>query len=171
MGRRGDSKDRSDISETVEQSASDMSEKGEDLDTIATDMETVRETLAGLDFGGTTEGGDAVEMSIHGAEDVTDGVFDGQDAELESIQGENEACQEELDGHSDSVNSDLDKISDGSSRIQTGETVNELLKAKEAALQDIDFLTEHVSRAREARDESEQAQEGYRQRIKSGGGR
>ena len=65
---------------------------------------------------------------------------------------------------------DLGKISDASGRIETKDTVNELLNAKEGVLKDIDFIDEHEQSAREARDESERLQQEHRSRIQGQGG-
>lgn len=165
---RGDCVSRSDITEHVGRSQQDMREKEGDLEKIATDMETVRETLEALDFGGTSEGCDGVEMSMRGAEDVTESVFDREDEELEKVQADAEDHQGEIQERTDSDNSDLEQISDASSRIETSEAVNELVKAKDAALRDIEFLSEQIRRAQDAREESEQTQQEYQRRVHSG---
>ncbi len=165
MSRRGDTRSRSDINENVDRSSENMREKGDDMDIIATDVETVRDTLENLESGGTTEGADAVEVGIRGAEDVTEEEFDDADRQLEDLHTENEAHEQELDERSESVDSDLQRISDASATIETQHTVNELVKAKDAALQDISFISEQITRAKEAREESERVQSEYQQRV------
>ena len=169
MKRRTDVKSRPEINQAIDKSGNDMQEKEADLDKIAADVETVRETLESLDFGGTSEGADAVEVTMEGAEDITEDVFDRGDEELEQIQEEDEEYQGELEEAADSDESDLEQISDASSRIETSETVEGLVQAKEAALRDIDFLSEQINRAREARDRSEQTQREYQNRVHTRG--
>mgnify|MGYP001583735070 CR=1 FL=1 len=168
MAKRN-ARNRSDISERTERSRNDMRGKEGDMGEIVEDVETVRGTLESLDLGGTEEGADAVEIAIHGADDITAGIFDREDGQLDGIQNESEEHQSELQERSDSDHGDLDKISDGSSRITTGETVNEILKAKEAALHDVDFLGAHIEQAESAREESEQIQREYQQRVHAKG--
>ena len=169
MPRRSDTPSRSEISERIDGDAERMREKEGDIETTVSDIETVRHTLENLDLGGTSEGSEAVEGAIQGAEDVTVEVFDGQDTELEEIQGEDEEYECEVDERTDSVESDLGKVSDASIQIDTDEGVNELIKAKEAALQDIDFFKEQGERAREAREESERIQQEYQARAHAQG--
>ncbi|MBT3193971.1 MAG: hypothetical protein HN341_15610, partial [Verrucomicrobia bacterium] len=116
---RKDTRSQGDIADTVERSSADMDEKIGDLDKIKEDVQTVRETLESLDFGGTTEGADAVEESISGAEDATIDVFDLESEQLDDSQTENEEYGRELNEHSESVTSDLGKISDASGLIDT----------------------------------------------------
>ncbi|VGO13478.1 hypothetical protein PDESU_02035 [Pontiella desulfatans] len=169
MKRNKDTKGRGEISETVDHSNSDMDEKLGDLDKVQQDVATVRDTLASLEFGGTSEGADAVEQSITDAENITVDVFDQQDGELDDMQSGSQEFQSELEDHSASDQSDLERVSEASGRLETDETVSELVKAKEAALRDIDFLMEQIERAQTARDESERTQEDYKQSVHSGG--
>ena len=167
MARRRGEITRNEVTETVQKHQQEMSEKAEELDTTTSDVETERQTLESLDFGGTAEGADEVEQAIQDAENATVEVFERQDEELEEIQAETENYEQELQERSGSSESDLGKISDASGRIETEEGVNELVKAKEGVLQDIDFLTEQNERAREARDESDQARKEHEARIRA----
>ena len=159
--KRTDVKSRDDITRTVEQSGTDLREKVGDLDKLEKDVQTIRDTLANLECGGTAEGADAVDQAITGAEDITVEIFDREDGALGEIQSESEGHEQELNEHSDSEHSDVEKLSEASSRVSTNETINEMVKAKEAALQDIDFLMEQIRRVKEARDDSEKTQQGY----------
>jgi len=148
-----------------------MEEKELDLDTLAMDVETVRETLEKLDFGGTRDGAEQLESSIKDAEEVTEGVFDEEDEDLDRIQEENKEFEGELDERRDTSDSDLGKVSDASSKIKTAETISELVKAKEAIMRDIDFLKEQIDRASDARQKSDEIQKKHEARIRSGKGR
>lgn len=169
MKKKSDTPRRSEITDTVQKHETDMSEKVEDLDTIATDAETVRETLDNLDFEGTAEGTDEVESSIEKADDVTVEKFEDEDGNLEEIQSDSEEYEGDLQERTDSSQMDLGKISDASGRIETQETVNELVNAKEGVLKDIDFLDGEIDKANDARSESEREQEQHRNRIRKGG--
>ena len=167
MKKRGDMPSRSDISENVDQKNSEMEDKEIDLDKIATDVETVRHTLESLDLGGTSECANELETAFDDTESVTIEEFEKEDENLEQIQEETQEYEGEVGDHRDSSESDLGKISDASARIDTKETTNELIKAKEAALRDIEFLADQIDRAREAREKSEEAQQELQRRIQS----
>ena len=168
MARRKDVPTRNEVTEKIESDKKEMEGKETDLDKIASDVETVRQTLEQLDFGGTAEGSDEVESSIESAEDVTTVVFDREDESLEQIQTHNEEFEGELQDHHGSSESDLGKISDASAKIETKEAINELEKAREAALRDIDFLAEQIGRASDARKESDTVQEKLQARVHTG---
>ncbi len=171
MARKSDAPSRGEISEKTDKSRDDMREKEEELDVTATDVETVRHTLDSLDFGGTAEGGNEVEASIEKADDATVEVFDEQDQALEGIQDENEEHQGELQERSDTSESDLGKLSDASAQLETDAALNEFVGAKDAAMQDIEFLGDQVEQARDAREESERVQREQQARVRSGGGK
>ena len=75
----------------------------------------------------------------------------------------------ELQERSDTDESDLGKISDASGRIETQATVDELVNAKAAILEDIDFLNEEARREEDALTESERQQQDHRNRVHGGG--
>ena len=168
MAKRKDVPTRQEVSKKIEKNRKDMELKEINLDWIASDVETVRQTLEKLDFGGTAEGFDQVETSIKGAENVTADVFDREDEDLEQIQKDNQEYEGEIQDRRKSSESDLGKISDSSARIETKETINELIQAKEAALKDIDFLAEQIERAKGARDKSDSIQKRIQARVHSG---
>jgi len=169
MRRKSDAPTRGEITEKIDTQKTDMSEKAEELDTIATDTETVRETHESLDFEGTSEGADEVESAIEQAEDVTVEIFDTEDENLEEIQSDSEEYEGELQERTDSSESDLDKISDAAGNIETQETVGELDNAEASVSSDIEFLNEQDETAREAREENERLQQEHRSRVQGGG--
>ena len=166
--RKTDTPTRTEVTERVEKNNNEMEEKVEELDTIATDTETVRETLEALDFEGTADAANEVENAIEQAEDVTIEKFDEEDEVLEEVQDETEDHENELQERSDSSQMDLGRISDASGRIETDDTVNELINAKEGVLRDIDFIDEHQQIANDARDESKSLQQEHRNRVHGG---
>lgn len=168
MRRKSDAPSRNEVTEQVEKKNTDMSEKVEELDTIATDSETVRDTLEGLDFGGTAEGADEVEGAIEKAGEVTAEVFEREDETLDEIQSAGEEFEAELTERSDTVESDVSKISDTSSRLETKEAAAELARAQEAAASDVAFLNEQNEKARQVREENERLQQGHRGRVQGG---
>lgn len=170
MRRKTDTPTRGEVTERVEKNKEDMTEKVEELDTIATDTETVRETLENLDFDGTVEGVDAVEAAVEQAEDVTVEIFDGEDQSLEEIQSEAEEHEGELEGRSDSSESDYEKVSEATDQVATADTMEELGRAKAEIRDDIDFLNEQNETAKEAHEESERLQQAHRDRVHGGGG-
>ena len=169
MGRMSEVPTRHEVDETVEQHDKDMDEKLEELDTITEDTETVRETKNALDSIGTGEGNDAVDSTMDAAEDVTVEIFDREDSNLEDIQDESQDYQSELQERSDTSESDLGKISDASGQIETQETVDELVEAKTAVLEDIDFLSDQVEQENQSREDAEREQQQYEGRVHGGG--
>lgn len=169
MKKRKDVPTRHDVKDRGDGYEKDMGEKETNLDTIASDVETVRRTLESLDFRGTSEGVQDVERTIESAENVTEQEFGKEDEELERIQQENQEFEGDLQERKDSSESDIGKVSDATGSIKTQETIRELIRAKDAALRDIGFLTEHLERARRAREDSDAAQERLRRRVHGGG--
>ena len=170
MARRKDVPTRHEVTEKIETNKKEMEGMETDLDKIASDVETVRKTIEDLDFGGTAEGSEQVESSIRSAEDMTTEVFDKEDESLEQIQTDNEEFEGKIEDHRGSSESDLGKISDSSAKIETKETINEMVKTKEAVLRDINFLAEQITRASDARKESDVVQEKLRARVNAGKG-
>ena len=169
MARNRDVPSRGEVSERIDKSRDDMREQEERLETTADDIETIRQTLEELDLGGTAEGSNEVEASIECADDVT--VFDDHSEKLDDVQSESEEHESELQERADVSESDLGRISDASARIETDGAVSELVKAKEGALKDVEFLTDEGNRTREACDESKRIQDEMENRVraKSGG--
>ena len=118
--RRSDVRSRDDIVRSIEQRGADLEEKIGDLDKIEKDVQTVRDTLANLELGGTAEGNDAVEEAITDAESTTVEVFDREDENLEQLQSENEGQEQELSDHSDTTQEDVERLSEASSRMENG---------------------------------------------------
>jgi len=168
MARRSDVPTRSEVTEKIDTTKSEMEAKETDLDKIASDVETVRRTREQLDFGGTAEGSDEVESSIESAEDVTTEVFDKEGESLDQIQTRNEEFEGKLQDHHESSESDLGKISDTRAKIDTKKSVNELTKVEEAARRDIDFLAEGIRRASDAREQSDDIQRKLQARVHTG---
>ena len=169
MRKPSDIPTRGEVTDSVQKHGDEMTEKGGEMDITTSDVEVTRETMESLDLGGTVEGADEVESSIQEAEDVTVDIFEEQDAELEDIQSDTEEDEQELRERSDTSESDLGKVSDASGRIETHETVSELVKTKEGLLRDIEFLDENADRDREAREESERIQQELENRVRGGG--
>lgn len=168
MAKRRDVPSKGEVTERIEKSNKDMEGKEVDLEKVASDVETVRQTLEKLDFGGTAEGADQLEKSIESAEDVTTEVFEREDENLERIQSNSQEFEGEITDHRDTSESDLGKISDSSARIETKETINELVRAKETVLRDIDFLAGQINRASDARKKSDAVQEKLKSRVHTG---
>jgi len=167
MRKRSNTPTRGEVTEKVEKNNDQMEEKVEELDTIATDTETVRETLENLDFSGTAEGTDAVEAAIENAEDTSVEIFEGEDENLEEIQADAEEYEGELHERSDLSESDFDKASEATDQIAMESTKAELERARSEIRDDIDFLNEQNETAQEIREENEQLQQEHRARVQS----
>jgi len=170
MARRSDIRSRTEVTGEIEKKKEEMDTKETDLDTIASDHEIVRGTLENIE-GGTVEGFDETEKSIEAAEDVTVEVFEKKDDELEEVQAETHDFEGEIKENRNSAESDLGKLSDASAKIDTTETINELVEAKETVMRDMEFLAGEIDRAQDAREKSDAVQEKHRARIQKGGNR
>lgn len=168
MARRSDIRRRPEVTEKIETNKKEMDTKETDLDTIASDVETVRQTLENLE-GGTVEGFDETEKQIESAENVTVEVFEKKDDELEEIQSDTQEFEGEIQENRNSSESDLGKLSDASGKIETSETINKLVEAKEAVMRDMEFLAGEIDKAQDAREKSDAVQEKHRARIQKGG--
>ena len=166
MRSKSDTPTRSEITGKIEESKNEMSEGVENLDVIATDSETVADTLDSLDSLGTTEGAEAAIGAIETASEVTGDIFDKTDEELnEYVDSEVKEHERELDERVDSSESDSEKVSDAIGQITTQETKGELEQAHSEIDDDIEFLTEQEQAARESREETEKAQQEHRSRV------
>lgn len=158
---------RPEVKEKINQNKTDMEAKEVNLDRIATDVETVRETLEDLEFDGTVEGTEEIETEIENAEDVTVEIFDAEDDALETIQEDATEYQDEMSDRSDSSENDIKKVSLARAKIETTETALELKKAKDAIVRDIDFLIEQIEITSEDIKNSEEAQGDLNKRVHS----
>lgn len=170
MSRRKNSYTRNEINENIDKTKQEMTEKEIDLEKISSDVKTVRHTLESLDFEGTLEGSEEIEKSIEDAKDITIDVFEEEDENLEAVQEKGKEFEGELNDSQESSEKDMEKISQTESKVDTRETINELIKAKEAALKDINYLEKHVELARTAREKSDAVQEKLRAIVRYGGG-
>lgn len=168
MARRSDIRSRPEVTGEIETKKEEMDAKETDLDTIASDYEIAVQTLENIE-GGTVEGFDETEKNIEAAEDVTVEVFEKKDDELEEVQSDTQNFEGEIKDHQGSAESDLGKLSDASGMIETTETINKLVEAKETVMRDIEFLDSEIDRARDAREKSDAVQEKHRARIQKGG--
>jgi len=166
--KRKDISTRAEINERREGNLNDMEKKEVNLDRIASDLEIARRTISQLDFKGTKEGAEQLERAIEKAEDVTEDVFNKEDEELERIQSDNLEFEGEIQDSRNFSESDLQKVSDASTSIETKETVDALVDAKDMILRDIDFLDEQIRRAKDAREKSDAVRERHKARKQKG---
>ena len=170
MAQNRDIPSRRQIKQRIDISKKKMKGKETDIEKTVSDVESVRKIVEKLDFGGTAEGTLKLETSLDKTENVTISVFDKQNNELEHIQHKGKNYETDIEKRETRNESDLKKISDTSSKIETKETINALIEAKEAVLRDIDFLSEQLKRAKDARDESDAAQRRLEARVNHGKG-
>ena len=168
MKRHKDTPSRHELTERGEEFEKEMEKQEGLLDRIVSDVETVRQTLENLDFSGTSEGTEEIERSIESAEDVTVQEFNREDEALEGIQANNEEFEKGLQDRNETSESDLGKISDSKTSIETKETIDKLMEAADAVKRDIDFLTEQIERARSAMEQSDTVQEKLQSRVHTG---
>ena len=144
-----------------------MSEGKEQLNVTTEDMDTVCDTLDGLSGDGSSEGVELATSAIERAQDVTAEAFDSQSEELDVVCSEAEEYQQDLQERSDSTQADLGKVSDAGGRIQTDEAANELGRAEEAFMEDMEFLDEQIERSKTAADDTRQVKEQLQGHVQS----
>lgn len=154
-----DLKDRGEIKEKFDTLKTDMSKSESDLEIFANDVEVIKNTLKKMDFGSTTEGSDEINQHIETAEDITKEAFHKEDDILEQKQGESGEFENDLSGRNEFSENNLNDVENTKTEIKTKETMNELDKAKQAVLKDINFLSEQIDRARKDREHSEHIQD------------
>lgn len=162
---RTDAPRRGEITEKIDQDQDQMSEKTDRLDTVASDSETVAETLDGLDLDGTAEAADQVEAAIERAQDVTGEVFEQEDDDLVEILTEAQEYEDELQDRSDASEADRDKVRDATDQIATEETKRELEQAQAEIDDDLEFLQEQRETARQGREENERLRQESQGRV------
>jgi hypothetical protein len=165
MRSTNDLKDRGKIKEKFDTLKTDMSKSESDLEIFAKDIEVIKNTLKKMDFGGTNEGFDEINQHIEIAEDITKDAFDEKDDLLEQKQGDSDEFKNDLSGKNELSEKNLNKVSDVKSEIKTKDTMNELEKAKQAVLKDINFLSDQIDRASRERERSDIIQQQLRARI------
>ena len=165
MARKTDISSRRDVGDRIDTTRESMQEKEIDLEELAADVETVRQTLENLDLGGTADGRDAVSDAMESTDDVAVDEFDTEDRDLGEIHGEAEDFERELDEQSGTAETDVGRIEDGMGSLKNEASRKEISNARDAALEDVDFLAGQIERAREARERSEQAQRGLEERV------
>jgi len=170
MAKRKNVRSRGEISEQTDTSQRDMREQEETIEVTASDVETIRQTREGLEPSGTAEGADAVESAVEGAEDATIDVFEEQDEALEQIQQDASEHEEDLGEHAEGTERNLGRLSDASARIETSVAVDEFVRAKDAELDDVDFLRGEEEKVKEGREGSERKQVDYQKRVRSHNG-
>jgi len=166
---RNDTKSRNEIRDTVDRTTEDMDNRGAVLDERRADVESLRATVESMDFGGTSDAIETMENALDSAEGVVVETFDRESDELAEVQTGNSEHGEELQERSDADRGDAERISQTSEGISTRESVNELAKARDALLEDIDHLLEQIDRSKEAGERSEELQSNIASIIKSGG--
>ncbi|MBT3379364.1 MAG: hypothetical protein HN742_26430 [Lentisphaerae bacterium] len=167
--RRGESTSRDDIRETVDRTEEDLDSRGTELEVLKVDVETVRNAVERINWGGTSDAVEIMESAVDGAEQAVIDTHGRQTAELDEVQAENAEHGDELGERSDVDREDADHISDTAGGVSTQESVNELTRARDAVLQDIDFLLEQIDRAQTAGERSQELQDIVDQAVGASG--
>lgn len=167
MVAKSDIPTRSEIERNVEDHEQQMSEKLEELEVLTEDVETVRNVQESLDLQMTAEGIEEIKSSVDAAEDGTIELFNQEDDNLEEIQDVSQDYADEIGERHDSAESDLEKLSDASSEVQTSETTNELANAEAAVSGEMEFLRDNNQKEKEAMAECQRAEQELQNRINS----
>ena len=165
MRKKSDLPSRHEIVETVETHGQEMDEQLDELDIIAIDDEIVSETIEDVDLTGSEEAAEKAGGSLEEAKDITEEKFEEEDEQLAETVDEAEEHGQDLQERSDGSNVALGEIVDASGRIETQETVDEMINAKEAVLEDVEFLDEEIQENESALSETEQERSNLRNRV------
>lgn len=166
MSKEGNALRRSEVTETLAKNREGLNEKSDTCEKYVSDIKTIRGTLERLKFAGTDTGADAVEGHIQQAEQVTEDGFEQNDQELEEQQEQVQDHEEELEDHSEQSKEDLDEIAGVEGQLETSDAVQDLKAAKDACLEDIDFLIKGLEEARHDREKSEQVQKKHQDQVR-----
>lgn len=166
MSKRGSNRNRSDISGSLESIKSSLCEGEEVTEEAVEDTENLERLDNVLEYGGTAEGGDALESGIHGTQDVAVGVFEEREGLLESEQEKNREFSGELDERSDLDERDLSKVSETGKGFHATETRGEIQNAERALKEDMEFLGGRISESNDRGRESDQALSALKGRVK-----
>lgn len=158
---------RTEISGDVQESDEQMQEHLCELEKGDADVQTVRDTLGAMEFGGTSDGNDAVRAALDESEAVGIHVFDEKDGCLDELQGENEDMQEGINEQTDADEKDEQGVSEAGRRIAFEETIKALDDVKMQLNQDIEFLKSQVEKAMKSVADSEAKQQEYRGSVHS----
>ena len=169
MRTRTETRSRGEISGRVDRTAEDMDSRGADLEDRRSEVQSLREAVENMDFGGTSDAIEIMENALDNAEKVVVDTAERQSEELDEVQADNAEHGDELQDRADADRGDAENISDVSSGISIGESVNELTRARDKLLEDFDFLDDALKRAQEAGERSEEHQNKVREFIMSGG--
>ena len=85
---------------------------------------------------------------------------------LEKKQNDSVVLEKDLSNRNESSEKNIDKVSGVEGTIKTKETLNELNKAKNAVLRDIEFLISQIDRARRERERSDHIQQQLQKKIR-----
>jgi hypothetical protein len=151
----------------VQESDEQMQEQLEELEKGDADVQTVRETLGAMEFGGTSEGNDAVRSALDDAETVGIDVFDEKDGKLDEVQNENEGMQDGLREQTDADEKDEQGVSDAGGRTTGEQMLKALDHVKRQLNDDIEFLKSQVEQAMKSVAASEAKQQEHRSRVHS----
>ncbi len=159
---------RSEIQEKIQEDGEQMNEGLDELDTKATDIEIVRETLDSLDMEGfSAEGAEDAVESIDNAEDKTIDLFEKDDQDLEEVMDKSREYTDQLNDNQNTGRDDLARVSDATGRIETAETADELSHTKGSMMEDLDFLEQQEKEGIEYQQETEQTRKEYHNRVNS----
>lgn len=166
MHNTNDLKTRSGIAERIDIHKTDFSQSESDMEVIARDVESIRNTLKKLDFStATSEGADEINSHIDAAEDITKEEFKKEDDILEKKQDDSAFLEKDLSRRNETSEKNMDKVAATEKIIKTSDTVNELNKARNAAIKDVEFLMMQIDRAKKERERSDTVRKQLQARI------
>ena len=167
MTKRGlrETRSRSEITENVEKTQTEVQEKTDTIEEKVSDVETESQTLENLELDGTSEGAETVEQNIEQAQDISVEEFTEQSGELEQMHEEAEQSETELAEKAESVSGDIETLSETSENIHSETARERLNEADRSAQEDMEFLNEHKQKLEQIRQESISEQDRQEQRV------
>ena len=170
MRRDTDNPSRQELTDRREKQSERMKDLHVELERKAEDLSTVRQLLEDLDLSGATaEGSELIRESVDRSEAVTEDLFDADDQELDAVHEDGNEYQNEVAERKSITESDLGRTVDDTASLETQETIDAIREAKEAEVQDVEFLQDLLGRSEKSLEDSQSVRETLRD-MRQGGG-
>lgn len=150
---------RNHISSEKERLDNESTEIQENLDTRASDLESVSEVFDLIVDGGTDEGLQKVLDKISQAQGTGADKFDETNNRLDEKTQEVQENQGELKEGSNDVNENIDNIRQVEGRLEGDEVKGEVQNAEQSAIDDFEFLEDAQNQLREISEKSQEIAE------------
>jgi len=155
---------RSEVSEQLDEHQDKAREKGDEAEENVEDVEIESQVTDELE-GGTEDALEEAQECIEQAREASESEFDEDSRNLEGIHDQINEFEDQMQERSDVAAADVERISSAGSQLHRDAPRSALEQAQETLQEDIEFLSVHDQRAREAREGSQQRNDDQARRI------